>query len=205
MAKKLLGILGGTTVGLIVLFFVVGLFLPKEFKVERSILVEAPVDLVFPHVADLTKNEAWMPWNKDDPTMKITWGDKTMGEGAWYSWTSDESGDGKLTTVSITENARIVNDLEFAQGGPAQGIWAFENRGDSTYVTWAMVGKAQSVPQRYFGMMADSMAGPQFEIGLSGLKEIVEEEAASIEADEGIEDGEVEGDEMADAEGGEPG
>lgn len=199
MGKKILGILGGTIVGLVVIFFVVGMFLPKEFTVERSTTIEAPVDIVFTHVADLSQNEAWMPWNKDDPTMKLTMGDKTMGEGAWYSWTSEKQGDGKLTVVEVEENKHIVNDIDFGRGSPGKGIWDFEEVDSGTKVTWKMEGNAANVMERYFGMMADSMAGPMFESGLASLKQIAEEEAASIE------DGDVEAGEMADAEGGEPG
>lgn len=180
---KVLKIAGGTLIGLLVILLLVGLFLPKEFSLQRSTVIDAPAAVVFEQVNNLEKNQAWMPWNKLDPTMKVTFGDVTVGEGASYSWTSDKSGDGTLTIKESVPNERIVNDLDFGEGGPSEGRWTFEETGGGTKVTWAMVGAADGIIDRYFGLMVEKMAGPAFEQGLADLKKVSEEAAANVPED----------------------
>jgi hypothetical protein len=88
---------------LIVLLIIVAFFLPKNVHVERTVASKASPEAVYGYLNNLKTYDEWMPWNKIDPNMKKTWGDKSEGTGAWYSWTSDNSsvGKGKLTTGHI--------------------------------------------------------------------------------------------------------
>ncbi len=47
---------------ILVLMAVVGLFLPSHARVERSTVIKAPAEQVFPHVNDLKQWAAWSPW-----------------------------------------------------------------------------------------------------------------------------------------------
>ena len=47
----------------LLLFAVIGLLLPSSTAVERSIVVEAPADKVFPHLNGMRAFHAWSPWS----------------------------------------------------------------------------------------------------------------------------------------------
>jgi hypothetical protein len=159
-------------------FFAVGLALPSEYGVERKLLVDAPAERAFDEVNNLENYNLWSPWKAADPTMKVTYGEKRVGEGASYSWTSEESGEGTLTITSSTPHERIETDLDFGEMGTAKGYWVFVEKGDSVEVTWGFAGDAgANIPTRYMGLMMDGMVGPQFEAGLAEIKKRAEAES----------------------------
>ena len=168
---KVFGILIG---GLAGVFLVVGLFLPEDYGMSRSIEVNAPAEVIFEQVNNLKKNEAWSPWKAQDATLKMTYGPTTKGKGATYSWTSENSGAGTLTIEESLPPTKIRNALNFQGQGSGTGIWTFEPKGKTTHVTWAMEGKADGLVGRYFGLFIDGMVGPSFEAGLSSLKKVAE-------------------------------
>jgi hypothetical protein len=50
-----------------VLFIIIGLSLPKKTVVERSVIINAPVALVFGNVNNLKNHEKWDPWRRTKP------------------------------------------------------------------------------------------------------------------------------------------
>ena len=55
-------------VGFLALLVVgVGLFLPTQFAVERSIVIDAPADRVFNYLVDPREWKKWTVWNQRDP------------------------------------------------------------------------------------------------------------------------------------------
>ncbi len=166
MKKALIVILVIVVIGA-VLFFV-----PKAVHVERSISIQAPVEVVFDQVSDLKKNFNWSPWGEKDPNMKVEYGEITSGMGASYSWSgNDDVGSGTLVVSEYRENEFIKNDLDFGDMGQGNGTWNFSSNEDgSVEVTWGM---DTEVPL-LFAMMMDGMVGADFELGLSNLKELAE-------------------------------
>ena len=149
----------------------VGFLLPSDYGAERSIVVAAPPEVVFDQVNDLRKNEAWSPWKAKDDTMAITYSDEPVGEGAWYSWTSKNSGSGKLVITRSVRGEALETSLDFAEQGKAQGYWKFEAVDGGTKVTWGLRGNSgMNVAGRYMGLMMDRFVGPDFEDGLARLK-----------------------------------
>lgn len=182
MKRVLIGIV-------LVIAVLVGLtfLLPANVQVERSTTINAPVELVYAQVDDFKKWPEWMPWIKKDPDMKISWGDKTQGEGASYSWTSEnpEVGNGKLSFTKVEANRSLTTKLEFEGMNPGYGGWTFTPEGDATKVTWTMDSDMGMNPiGRVMGMFMDQMVGPDFEKGLAGIKTNSEKIATELEAAE---------------------
>jgi hypothetical protein len=179
-------VLKNVVLALLVLFALVaagGFLIPSGYRVERSVTIQAPAEVVFDQVNDLRKNEAWSPWK--DTTMKITYGPNTVGEGATSSWESENMGRGSQTIEESVPNDSIAVFLDFKEMGTAEAHWSFRSGGDGVTVTQAMTGEAGMNPiRRYMNLMMDKMIGPYFEKGLAGLKEISEAEAARIKSDE---------------------
>jgi hypothetical protein len=156
---------------LIVLFVLVGLTLPKDYNVERSVVIQAEPAVIHTLVGDLNAWEQWTPWVEADPTIKTTFGDKTTGVGASQTWTGD-SGSGRLTFTQCSPDTGVLYDMSFEEGKYVSiGALDYKVVGGGTEVTWRMAGEMGGNPiSRYFAAMMDAMVGPMFEKGLDKLK-----------------------------------
>ncbi|MGE5106236.1 MAG: SRPBCC family protein [Sphingobacteriales bacterium] len=169
-------------VALVVLLLVVSFFLPGETHVQRTLQMNnVKPESVFAQVNDLKSYDKWMPWNQKDPQMKKTWGDKTEGVGASYSWESKvrDVGNGKLTITESVPNKLVKTDLDFMENGTAKGGWEMNEKDGGTEVKWFMESKAgggffSKAISKYVFLFMDKMVGPDFEKGLEGLKKAAE-------------------------------
>ena len=160
---------------LIAIFIVIGLFLPKDYTVSRSIVIDSDSETIHQYVGDLSNWELWSPWIESDPTLEIKLGEKTKGEGASQSWRG-EDGSGSLTFVKSDPERGVQYDLDFNDGQyKCVASFDYESQGDSTKVTWNMQG-SMDVPiiGGYLASKVDSLVGLEFEKGLEKLKNVVE-------------------------------
>ena len=170
----------------IVLLLIVIVTRPDTYHVERSTTISATPEVVYGHVADFHKWDAWSPWEKLDPQMKKTYEGTPGTVGASYTWSgNDDVGAGKMTILALEPNKRISINLQFIkpfESNPKNGF-AFEGAGKETKVTWSMegtnnfVGKAMSL-----FMDMDKMIGKDFEKGLADLKKVTESAPAPAAA-----------------------
>ena len=75
---------------LIALFLIVVALQPSSFRVARNTTIAAPPSVVFAQVNDFHKWEAWNPWGKIDPAMKVTYEGNPAGIGAVYTWVGNK-------------------------------------------------------------------------------------------------------------------
>jgi len=159
---------------LAVLVVGVGAFLPKDFHVERSIVIDASPDLVFDQVNSLRKWDAWSPWIARDPSIENTFAGPEAGVAATVTWTSEKSGEGTQTITLSERPTRIETVLDFGEMGQPTAYWTFEPIGDGVQVTWALNGVASGPFGGYFAKMMDGWLGADYEDGLARLKEVAE-------------------------------
>ncbi len=155
---------------LIALVLIVSLFLPGDYKVERTGTVNAPPDSVVVLLADLKQWQKWSPWQQDDTTMKMTYSANTFGPGAWQKWESKKSGNGELTLVSVTPS-EVRYTFSMQQGGmKSDGKISLLPEGNGTKVVWTMSGNVGMNPMgKYFALFMDKFVGPDFEKGIKNL------------------------------------
>lgn len=170
--KRLLTFIGA----LVVLLFLVSFFLPGKVHVERSLQMNGikPAS-VYAQLIDLKTYNDWMPWNKKDSAMKITWTDKTSGTGASYSWTSKKMGNGSLTITETVPDKMVKTDLNFMENGTAKAAWELADKDNGTLVKWFMDSEVSGsfftkAISKYAFLFMDKMIGPDFEEGLQGLE-----------------------------------
>jgi ribosome-associated toxin RatA of RatAB toxin-antitoxin module len=152
----------------------VGSLLSNDFRVERSIQIDAAPEVVFDQVNSLEKWGAWSPWIARDPTIQNTYSGPDTGLGATVSWTSEKSGEGTQTITLSERPSRIETQLDFGQMGQPKADWSFEPSVAGTQVTWGLSGTAEGALGGYFAAMMDGMMGADYEDGLSRLKQVVE-------------------------------
>ena len=163
---------------IIVVLAVVVAMQPAEFRVARSATMSAPPQAIFTQVDDLRKWEAWNPWQKVDPAMKLTFAGPPTGPGASYSWVGNkEVGEGRLTIIESRPNDLVRIKLEFMRPFTATNtaIFTFKPEGNKTAVTWSMEGRNNFLAKAInLCMNMDKMVGAQFEKGLADMKSVVE-------------------------------
>lgn len=176
---KTLKYIGFSLLSLSIIFVIFGYFQNREVFVSRSVVVNAPVEIVFDQFNDLNKRMVWSPWEKQDSTMVNTMGDITKGLGANYSWESPANGDGKLSYTQVIPNQLIESALQFGppEEDPAQGLMIFKEVQDGVKVTWEVHMDLGNNPvMRVMGRYINDMVGKTFENGLAHMKEIAEKE-----------------------------
>jgi effector-binding domain-containing protein len=159
---------------LVILVALVGFFLPRKVRVERSLVIHAPADVLFQEVNTMKSWPRWAPWFHLDPQMEITYFGPESGKGAGYSWKSTHRkvGNGQVMIAASGGDSVLVN-MEFMGHGTAVASYKFNPEGSGTKVSWTMENDMGINPfTRYFGLMLDKMVGPDFEKGLHNLDSV---------------------------------
>ena len=147
---------------------------PDSFRIERSALVKASPEKIYPLITDFSKWQTWSPWEKKDPAMKRSQSGPASGVGAVYDWEGNKDvGSGRMEVVEATPSSRIRIKLDFLKPFEAHNVAEFSltPKGDQTEVVWAMSGPQPlmaKIMSLFFSM--EKMVGPDFEQGLAALK-----------------------------------
>ena len=134
-------------------------------KIEASIEIEAPIELVYLKVADLT---TWSTWQKKDTTMTIIFSGQKIGLGAKMSW-KGKDGNGSLEIVKANFLKNLKNELIFEGMPPSYHNWSFEETNNGTYVTWSF---QDELP--FYVHFMQLFITPDLKDGLNGLKKLCE-------------------------------
>jgi hypothetical protein len=170
--------------GLVILLIVIATR-PAAFKIERKASMKAPAWLVFGLVNDFRQWHTWSPWEKLDPAMKKSFGEKTAGEGATYGWVgNDQVGEGRMTITEAKPSQYVKLKLEFLKPWAAtnQATFSFTSQGGSTSVSWLMEGENDFMGKAFSLFVdMDQMVGKDFERGLAMMGTVAEAEYKRLE------------------------
>lgn len=160
------------------IFVIVGLLLPSEFKSERSLVIDAPQDELFEQINDVKSWNNWNAWNKMDTTWNVTYSENTVGEGAWYSWVSEDEnvGSGKVTINKSEPMTNVEGTMEFAGMQPARIYHTLESQdGSGVKVIFGIDSDIGSniFMKVVFYFFGDKMVGGNYEKSLKSLEKYV--------------------------------
>lgn len=174
---KALKIFGIALAAIVALVLIVALFVPKEFKYEKSIAINAPIDLVWKNVGSLAAMDKWSPWNDHDPQMKKEMSGVDGTIGAKQSWVGKVVGTGSQTIITIQKPTLFETSLDFIEPHEShgKGFVKLVTDGNTTNATWGMTG---GMPYPFnvmilFMNMEKSM-GKDWDLGLDRLKKMSE-------------------------------
>ena len=116
---KILKKIGIVLLVLVALVCIVGFCLPSKVKVERTLVINAPAEIVFEQVNNLKNWDKWAVWNQIDPNMKKEYFGPEKGAGSGYSWTSENRnvGKGKITNTNRKKHEQINTSPNFTNWG----------------------------------------------------------------------------------------
>ena len=174
----LLWILAALALAVIVILIVAAMR-PRNFRLERSTIINAPSAEVLALIDDFHAWKLWSPFENMDADLTRRYEGASRGPGAIYEWQGKKSGSGRMEVLQSTaSNVRIKLDfLKPFEAHNTADFSAVEAAG-STQVSWAMYG-----PQSYLGRLMtmffsmDQMVGGEFEKGLAKLKSVAEASA----------------------------
>jgi len=174
---KFLKWLGIIIILIVVLFLVIPIFLPSNFHIERDIVVDKPVDVVFESAVDMNMRSKWDPWIEMEPEAKVTVNVTPEIIGSGYTWKGEVIGEGKITIQEFVPNKVIKSEITFIspQSMKSDIIWSFEEIEGGTKIIWAFEGTLSYPMERWAGLFLDNSIGASFEQGLRNFKELVEE------------------------------
>lgn len=151
---------------------------PNTFHVERSVVINAPPEKIFPLIADFREWQAWSPYEKKDPGMKRTTSGPPNGLGAVYAWDGNSNvGAGRMEIVEATPSSKVQIKLDFIRPFEGHNVATFtlSPATQGTAVTWAMDGPSPLIA-KVMGLVfnLDTMIGGDFAQGLENLKALAE-------------------------------
>ncbi len=174
-------ILGGLLL-VLGLLYAGGLMLPDRVHVERSIEIQATPEALFLVLNSFQEFNRWSPWFARDPDAEYRYEGPESGVGARMSWASKapDVGTGSQEIIRSIPYRRIDTLLDFGPDGTAIARFDIESGGETSRVTWSLDTEfGDQVVSRYIGLIFDQLIGPDYELGLRNLKQLMEDQEAS--------------------------
>lgn len=109
-----------------------------DFQLERSKIINSPKTAVFNYVNEYRNWPDFNTWLLDDTSLKMTYAEKSSGNGASCSWTG-ANGTGDIVTINSKTNESIVQKIN-NNGTVLDIFWQFKDTVGGTKVTWKTKG-----------------------------------------------------------------
>jgi RimJ/RimL family protein N-acetyltransferase len=175
MMKKALYVI----LGLIALVLIAALVMPKDYAVEKEIVINKPKAEVYDYLESLKNQNNWSVWARLDPNIKMDFKGTDRTVGFTYFWEgNDKVGKGEQEITKITKGERIDTQLRFLKPfeSTSEAHMITERVGENqTKVKWGFTGVMPyplNAMMPFMGM--EKTVGKDFADGLSNLKEILE-------------------------------
>lgn len=177
---KVLKIILVVIVILVAVPLIAALFVKKDYKVEREVVVNKPLAEVFDYLKYLKNQDEYSVWAKLDPNMKKEYRGTDGEVGFVSAWESpkDDVGVGEQEIVAYKDGERVDLKIRFKK--------PFESEADAYFTTTAVDSASTKVlwgfsstmpyPMNLMNLLMnmDEMIGKDLEGGLNNMKVIVE-------------------------------
>lgn len=160
--------------GLIALILILASMKPNMLNYNRSAVINAPAEKIFPLINDFHAWPKWSPWEKLDPEMKRTHAGAPSGKGAKYAWVgSKKVGEGSMEIVDTMAPNEIRIMIDFLKPWEAHNniVFRLQPTDSGTNVDWTMTGPSNFMAKLFSVFVnMDKLVGKDFEKGLANLK-----------------------------------
>ena len=106
---------------------------PDTFRIQRSLVIQAPPGKISPLINDFHNWPQWAPQDREDATMKRTFGGAESGVGATSDWSGiGQTGAGRMEIAASTPSKSVIVDVDWRRPFAALNINEFtlESRRD---------------------------------------------------------------------------
>lgn len=149
-----------------------------DLVVQRSVVIQAPPEKIYPYINDFHRWSVWSPWEKLDPGLHKTYTGPESGRGAGYAWQGNSKvGQGMMEITDSAPANHVTIKLDFIRPFEHHDITEFtlEPQDSATRVMWTMQSQS-SYSAKLIGVFVnmDKLIGGDFELGLANLKAVSE-------------------------------
>lgn len=174
---KIIKFLLGAALGVVLILVAIGFFLPSRWHVERSVVIKAGPEKIYPLIANM--KEGWPQWSafdKEDPNIKYSYSGPAVGDGSSRSWVSSKMGNGIQKITKADPKSGIDFEISMDNGGFVMfGSITMEKDPAGTKVTWRDGGDMGANPvYKIMGYLMDPMMGKTLQQSLDRLKDQIE-------------------------------
>lgn len=163
---------------LVIFFFVaVSWFLPHAYRIEKTTVVNRPLQQSFDYMNNINNWNDWSPWNKNlDSSLVFFYSKNRVGKGARQYFRGGLYGSGRLCITNSIPNAEMAYDLWMNEGTIyTQAKFRFEPLGYKTKLIWIDSGDVGMNPiYRYMLNSKIASTEESFEQGLVTIKKAIE-------------------------------
>ena len=163
--------------GILAALVIISYLLPRTYKVERSVAINARPDIVYGLTSNFKLWKLWVPWTKAiDSTAVFEMRGEVACLGTSWKWNGKILGQGEMILTELIPEQLVGYKLSFDEGKyQSMGRIIIENKHDSVKVSWLDEGDLGYNPiGRFMGLFMERMMGPDFEKGLTKLKTVAE-------------------------------
>lgn len=176
--KKFFKVVGILLLLLVAFVLIAGIFVSKNFHLERDITINASRDKVWSHVSTLHALHDWSPWVEPDPNIKVSYEGQDGTVGAVYKWDGNKDvGSGEQTITKLEQPEKMESHLHFIKpfDGQADAYINLADANGGTKVTWGL-DMTYNYPMNVIKLFVDmdQMMGDTYNKGLAKLKTICE-------------------------------
>ncbi|MBL0145939.1 MAG: SRPBCC family protein [Chitinophagaceae bacterium] len=162
-------------IAIVAIALITALFVSKDMKAEREIVINKPKAEVFNYIKSLKNQDNYSKWSRMDPNMKKTYTGTDGTVGFVSAWDGNKDvGKGEQEIKKITEGERVDFELRFIKPweSKANAFMTTTAVNDSTTkVVWGFDSKmAYPMNLMKLFMDMDKAIGDDFATGLTNLK-----------------------------------
>lgn len=157
---------------LLAISLIVAATMPNQYQIERSLEIQAPIEKIYPLIADFSQWKQWSPWFESEPSAAYTITGPASALGSKMEWNGKIIGKGSLEIKEVTPMEKIVMDLLITEPNEMEAKSSFELKpnGQNTILHWNNEGPLSYPMGRLFGPFLDKVIGRDFEMGLYKIK-----------------------------------
>jgi hypothetical protein len=149
---------------------------PKDYVIERSVIIDAKPEEIYPWLVDLRKWGEWGIWFRPDSTTVVSYSGPDRAIGMQLSFDSKKNGTGSITIEALHFNQSVMYTVMLiSRGQQSVGEFRLIEVARGTKLTWTDTGSLGYNPVTallLWQMQQDRSKG--FEIGLQNLKTKIE-------------------------------
>lgn len=153
---------------------------PSHFRYERSGVIKASPEKIFPYLSQFKLGEKWSPYEKVDPNMKKTFSGVDGQVGSVMEFDGNaEAGSGKLEMLKIVPQSLVEIKLTMIKPFYGENLieYSLIPESEGTRFTWTMSGDGGFMSKLISVFIdCEKMIGDQFMTGIQNLKTVVESE-----------------------------
>ncbi len=167
------------------MFVLGGLMLSRVWRVERTTIIVAPPEAIYPRLASFKRWTEWVSTGGElNPEVENTYSGPEQGAGATWSFKAPKQARRTLKITRAEPQAGVwLEETIEGDPSPTQGAITLAVESTGTRVTWTDEGTLAPVMGGYRRRLVEQVVGEQFQLALERLKKKVEQEVAAPAAE----------------------